>query len=513
MNRYYTQNINYNTVFIGYYCGLYVLNYPKYSAMKKKNSVKFLTIFNSFSETEKKEFYFFVKSSLSKTGRDFRAIIDKLDKGAEGVIELQNMYNNRTIWNRLSELTRVAEKFLVIKELTEDKQGYSLLLLRQLRKRKLHKTYDSFYYKSEKELMDAPVSYEAFKKLSELTQEKLSYVLAKGSMRDFQAAYKETSNYRIVWFLLDYLSQLTELAQQKFNNLGECNLLAEKLFGTVNFEKLLTEIEKDYAPFYPYIALQYYVLMGMLNIKENKYYVKAKEIFISNTKKFSNEYKTIVYFMLINYCLNVRNLKIMDVDDELFSLYDSKLKEGLYDDLTATNVTLNHFRDYIIIALNLGKYDWVNNFIRKYVPLLPEEYRDNDTKIGYALLHFSKKEYKTALKYVKDVSRNNYLRYMDSSRISVICNYELFEYEKCYSELDSLKHYFIRQENIPVLTKQLVKNFIVLVSLLLHCTDSPEPARMDRIDIEIKKNRPTLALKWIKEKIALLKNTADKRKK
>ena len=87
-------------------------------------SPKFIEVFYSFSENEQKSFIKFAKSAYFNKKRDHKPLLNKL-------LKLKSEYrynsqlniskellsslkiNKRALWNRLSELTKIAESYLI----------------------------------------------------------------------------------------------------------------------------------------------------------------------------------------------------------------------------------------------------------------------------------------------------------------------------------------------------------------------------------------------------------------
>ena len=84
------------------------------SAKRKKN-IKFLTVYNSFTETERNEFSIFIKIGLNGNKRNYNRILSSLIINDKGIVDIPEVNISRTRWNRLSELHLLADKFLAIK--------------------------------------------------------------------------------------------------------------------------------------------------------------------------------------------------------------------------------------------------------------------------------------------------------------------------------------------------------------------------------------------------------------
>src|SRR5215212_8460943 len=96
---------------------------------------KFLLIYNDFDEFERKKFQKLALSTYFNNKRNHKRLLVEINKFYKKNITLTGLniteyllentgYNKRALWNRLSELTGIAEYFLILNKIETDKLLY-----------------------------------------------------------------------------------------------------------------------------------------------------------------------------------------------------------------------------------------------------------------------------------------------------------------------------------------------------------------------------------------------------
>ncbi|MBK8383852.1 MAG: hypothetical protein IPL16_18570 [Ignavibacteria bacterium] len=216
--------------------------------MRLKRKVKFITLYNTFSETERNHFKLFISSPLFNGGRDYSDIIEDIESHKFKYSELTVTKANRTLWNRLSELTKLAERFLVIKSAENEKYIFDLFLLKEFRKRNL----DEYFKKEiEKQLLDIKITLPATLESNiffEINDLYLEYLKSKADDKKFEAQFREDANYKIAFFALDLLDRLIQLWERKLSKSISSDLYIESFFQTLDLKNLLVHIKKKTYP-------------------------------------------------------------------------------------------------------------------------------------------------------------------------------------------------------------------------------------------------------------------------
>jgi hypothetical protein len=249
------------------------------------------------------------------------------------------------------------------------------------------------------------------------------------------------------------------------------------------------------------VSFHYFVYKAFLNKNDDLYYYYAVSAFNNIYDKIDDTYKAMFYQMLINYCIERTNNGDYKYYNNLFELYNRKLKDGIIDDLKVGNFPVNNFRDYIFVALRLKKLDWIKWFIKNYSKELPENVREDEVNSAYGMVYYHESDYARALKYIKLVKADNYIHYTDSKNYKMRILYDTQQFEEALMELDNYKHYLRTHKEIPDSYKKTYKNFVSEYSQMLKIKfkETKEDAEMFKGELV---NKPkTAGRNWIIKKL------------
>lgn len=468
--------------------------------MKKKKKIKFFTLYDTFTEEERKQFKLFLSSPLFNQGRKYIKILSYIESDRTVVFEFGNTKKEQTLWNRLSELTKLAERFLVIKASETETFEYRTLLLSELKKRNLNDHFEKQIIDLKSKLKDNLLTEMNIEEYLTICEKYLEHLKSIPDLPGFEEHFRETNNYKFAFFILEFLDCLIQLWEMKTSKSITSKNFLEDILLNFDFEKILSFIKEKVNDLFPFAAFYYYVLCSLREPLNNKHYGNAKKIFEKELKLIPEEYRVKLYRNMMDYNLVVLNMGEHSARTELFNVMNKKLKEGLCGDIQDRDFARNKFRDYVLVSLDLGKFNWTEKFINKYGPKLPAEFREDNVNLGKAQLMFRKKEYQDCKEILKNVTKENPFHYIDASILKLKVSYELNEIDNCHQELRRLTGYLRKehmvQEDLIKYSKKFCKAYILLLKLN---QDSIEK-NLTNLEFELSSGT-RIGEKWIKEKI------------
>jgi hypothetical protein len=472
---------------------------PLLSSRKKK--IKFVEIYGTFSEEEVKQFRLFISSRLFGDGRNYDDILSFLESGKSQPQEPGKPKMDQTIWNRLSELTKLAERFLVFKSTERASSSYELLLLKEFKRRNLN-TYFEHQFSSSKKLSQLsasnPNEFLEFNKLY------LDYLKSISEPKEFKNHYRKTTDYWIASFLLELLDRLIQLMELKTIKTITAKIYLEDLFYSLNHKNIITFIRKNVPDIFPLVAFHYAIYNSLNEPSNYVHYETAKMIFNTKLKLLPEEYRSKLYSYLMECNISLLNTNDSTANLELFKIMDQKLKEGLFSDIQTRSLSQNMFRDYILVGIALKKFKWTENFINVFGQKLPDEFRDSSIFLGSALLMFHKKNFSQCLEYLNKATPVGTFQYVDLSVLKLKVKYELEDMEGCYNELRRLNEYLRKERRVSEILMKFAKDFCVSYNLLLKLRQQPTEKNLYNLSFELAKGNTT-GRRWIKNKIKELK--------
>lgn len=439
---------------------------------------KFIEIFYTFSEKDQKNFIKFASSTYFNKKRDHKPLLNKLLKIKPHILEEHDPDINlilqrtlgitkRALWNRLSELTKIAESYLIVNNTGANKLLKNNILLEEFSKRKMNAMLKLQITPAGTDIKNEKIDSDTYFLVHNIYKKISAYFSEHNNYSESAKFYKLQSEYWLLHFLILLYKQLLDTELQKKNNINVSTSLSNELLECIDKEKLLSLVKQN-LPGVSLPAEIYYLLYWAYKETDgSEFYFSARDMFLKNKRMFAQDFKNEVYQYLRNYCIDKTNKGEFTYYNEIFDLNNSIIGEGLFKDLNVLNSQTNNFRNFIFAALRLNKFEWVSNFIRDHSKELPGDIRDDEVNLNTGILKTYEKEFASALSYLKKVKRKRYLQYLDTSVYKLINFYETGDLESSYDETARLKNYIRKHRDIPSYLKAGYQKFIKIYENLM----------------------------------------------
>lgn len=425
---------------------------------------KFMEYFANFNITEKKNFIKFASNTYFNNKRNLKPLLNRLLRLkpdirnnikiniSEYLIKELNI-SKRALWNRFSELTKIAESYLVLKNTQNNKLRRDSILIDEFFKRKLKSAIRLQINPVKKTIQKEKIDLDTYFDVHNIYRNISAYFSEQDNFSESAIYNKLQSEYWLLHFLTILFKQLLDTELQKKNNIGVSSELSDKLLECIEKEKLLSIVKKE-LPVVSIPAEIYYLIYWAIKEPDgSEFYFSARDMFLKNKQMFSSDYKKDIYQYLRNYCIDKTNKGEFSYYKEIFELNNSIINEGLFKDLNVVNSQTNNFRNFIFAALRLKEFEWIKNFIAQNSSQLPDDIRDDEVNLNTGILKTYEKDYSGALQCFKKVRRKRYLQYLDTSVYKLIIFYETKEIENSYAETARLKNYIRKHKDIPAYLK------------------------------------------------------------
>lgn len=469
---------------------------------KRKKKIKFLTLYNSFSVNEKNEFQNYLKINISNGHRNFNRILASLKINEKGIIDIDGSESSTTRWNRFSELNLLAENFLLHKSIDSELVSKSGWLLKEYDRKHLITSFRQSYKKLKNEISNIPIVNYDYNIISQLDIINLSNFKKTARPGKSEKIFIDTYTFRLGTFLFELLELMVDVNTRRKEKLLVSDFIAEEIFFSLNINKIIPFLSgKSYNTnkLYPLIRFLYYLYLCKTDINDRKSYITAKKIFFRDLKSISKEKRTNYYTYLINYNIELLNNSVPEAFMEIFFLMNNKLKEGLTDDLKERNPLLNQFRNYIYTGINLKKYNWVNELIKNFGPLLPSSLKENDILMGKSLLLFAKKNFAACNVLLGQIKKISPFYFIDVSVLKLKTLYELKNIDECHDELKKFKEYLRKDRIVNDHIISYSKEFLSAFTLLLKLYQNPTANNLSNLQYLLSKKK-FIAKEWISAK-------------
>jgi hypothetical protein len=472
---------------------------------------KLITLLRSFSKAEMKEFSDFIRSPFfnrEKVQEKLTGYLvshypayDKPELEKENVFQHLypgKKYSDGLMRNIISDLLNLAEQFLVIKSLGGDSFRKDILLMKELKSRKLPDHFLKKKEKTEKLVEQSPVKDGFY--YDKKTELNMMYSTFLKETEDTyireNPLFQETSDLitagfltKILYYNTYMLTRQSHIANFSFtlNFSGEIDIFLE------NDGKRFLEI--------PHIRC-YYFCFKLLQTNDEKYFYILKDFLKNNFDLLDREDRKSVQSVLENYCYSRVTQGRVEFVKEQFQLYKQSVEKGTHKG------TLDYISNIFFISLTAtgfeaGEFEWVEKFIRGNIHEVKEDLRVDTLHFCNALNHYWKKKYEESLVELSMVSSEEFAFKHNIKSLTLKIYYDLNETEPFYSHIDTYKHFILNNKIVHDKVRQQVNNFINYSKKLFNIKNTPgfgKEFELHKMKKEISENNALINKIWLLKK-------------
>lgn len=387
-----------------------------------------------------------------------------------------------------SDLSKLLEKYIIIRELEKNKTKENLLLLDFYKANDIEKYFNQVYDEVTKQMANSPEDSDYFFNKYLIDEIIFNYTSVKRD-KSLDEVLQQVANNLDNYYFSKKLKYYCEMyTRQNFLNSS---------YQTRFLNEILNHIEtQDYSN-YPAILVYYYILKTLREEESEENYQNLLKLLKESSSQFSKEEIRDLYFHAQNYCTKKINQGEMEYLREYFNLSIILLdKELIYEDGFIIPPT---FKNIVTVGLRLGEYEWTENFIYTYKEKLSPKYRENAFTYNLAWLHFFKEEYKKTLRLLNNVEFMDVYYVLDSKILLLKTYYELDDADAFYSLIDSFYVYLRRNELISNYQKDICLNFVKFAKRLMRIKEGDIKAAEKLIE-EVNETKQIASISWILQK-------------
>jgi len=242
----------------------------------------------------------------------------------------------------------------------------------------------------------------------------------------------------------------------------------------------------------------YYKLFQFTTKRSASLYQELKEMLYQESDLIAQEDNIVLLTYLVNYTIKKINSGDSRFVEEAFLLQ----KFGLEQSILVENgyLSVDKFRNLLLIACELGKTEWAESFLVQYIYNVPNEHRSSLEALGKAYLLFAKEEYSECLDFLNEIEFKDYGYTIQTKFIMLKCYYELREeYERSLNALiNSFDNTLLRNKAVHTETLQSYHNAIRIIRLLLRSKNMKTQAE---IQMEFEAHKFIAGKFWLQKQI------------
>lgn len=468
---------------------------------------KLISIIKTFSARELNAFEKLVLSPFFNVNEEASALFAKLKKlfpefdkkQTEKKAVFKKLYpgkrfNEQKLRYVMTDLTRLLEEFLVQRQFSENDMLKKHLLLQSLNKRDLDKYFQwqisDAYSAQEKSPYRDAIYYE---RQAMLEEDSYSWTSRKDNRAIDSSLQSLVDNIDI-----HYLTKKLKYSCEIINRMNVLKVEYNLSF----LDNTLEFLKNNSFAHIPAITIYYQVLLTLRESENESHYRKLKTLLAEHISKFPKAELRDIYGFVQNYCIRQINMGNNNYLRELFENYKILLAKEII--IENKSLAQFDFKNIVTIALRLDEYKWTESFIQKYSPLLSADFRKNAINYNLARLHYSKKQYRDALRLLLAVQFTDVYYHLDSKSLLLRIYYELEDWEPLMSLFNTFKIYLKRNKLISEYQRTTYTNLVKFVRKLTRIKMGSK-LPLEKVKYEIEQVKQIADLTWLQSKLEELK--------
>ena len=408
----------------------------------------------------------------------------------------EEAYDEQKLFNVMSYLNRLFQKFLANEHLEEHEIKEKLLVIESARSRGMLSIVDNRSKYLEKLInKDSKIDSDYY-----FANFRLFYLLG------FQREDLRRKEQGMMQSMLDnfdkyYLAEKLRLACQLYSDMMAKNVE----FDFTNLEDLLTYLRNNWNKFEDdlFIQLHYTILMSQKE-KNPKYYHDLRKILDNQLEELRIDDQRSLYKSAYNYCVTRINQGNNDYRTELFELYQQGLSKGLLFD----NNILSEwdYKNIITIGCVTDNFDWTQDFIEDYKHKLPGDKRENAYFYNKAAFYFHQENYEKVQDLLINVQFTDVKYHINATLLLLRTYYKTMDTEALLSLIETFRIFIMRNKEIQTNQKKGYTNFLRFKKRLVNIkhnrgTYSKEEyqEKLNNLKLAIKHTEPVMNEYWLEK--------------
>ncbi|NOS85759.1 MAG: hypothetical protein HOP31_11510 [Ignavibacteria bacterium] len=462
-------------------------------------NTKLIKLLRTFSKDELRNFESFIRSpyfnngaylvkffeETKKFGPKFSSIHFTKEKIFEK-LQPSAVYNDAYMRKIISNLTKLADEFLIYNSFADKNNEKQLALLEQYRKRGLDADFEKLLNNTEKN-DPAAIHKDNDFNLYRLYGNAVNYHLDRDYKKVLEYYQKEADS-----FLKYSVSKFLEMYGDMINS--------QHMY-QANFKMPLLDAVLNAAGennFFDDLSLKVTTYTLLIDLtQEHNYYIKLKEALHEASSVLSRDTELNAYLALINFGIRKAHSGESKYYGEIGEFYDKMLEKGVL--MEGNHLSYYYFINIVTNRIRMKNFEAAEEFINKYSERLHPEDKDDIVNFCYARLNFYLGKFESALVCIARINLQQTHIKLEVKNYLLMIYYELDMTEEAYYIIDSYKHYIKRDETASDFVMNTNRNFLDSYSGLLKLKVSH---KSDEIELLLKKigSTETLNKQWLIDK-------------
>lgn len=250
------------------------------------------------------------------------------------------------------------------------------------------------------------------------------------------------------------------------------------------------------------IELYYNILMSMREFDNPDHYRSLIRLMDEHFDAFTRREQKDLFNFACNYCIARTNRGNRSFLRELYNLYQRGLANGAIFDHDLLSEW--DFKNVVSIGCALKEFEETERFIEDYLERVPENRRDAAYALSKAQLHYVRKEYDQAGRYLRDVHHPDVKYHLSRVLLEVRIAYEQQDTNYLINILDTFRLFVMRNRKITTIEKKSYTNYVRFTKqlvLLKHQADYIDEdkfrTKLDKLHQKIQETDQLVGKDWL----------------
>lgn len=365
----------------------------------------------------------------------------------------------------MTELTKMVEKYIVIKHTLDTGLYKDKVLLAHYRANENEKLFYEHYQQIEKKTNSDLKNAEFYQYNADFLYEKWQFDQLKNRFSNAEADDIITNSE--IATISKKLMEAVSLAHQ--------SALISKKISTSFIEYLEPYILSHNYLEYPCISLYFYAIKMVYEPDDLSWFEKFSEALDRFAHHFPNDEVKNLYFQAINYCIRKHNSGDKSFSRRLLDYYITALDNQYL--LTNGFLSKNTYRNINTIAIRMGRYDDAIQISTNNVQYLRKEDKEGAFKFNMANIYYAKQQYQEALDALREAEFDDHLSNLFAKTLLLKVYFEMKAMRLLDSHLDAMQVYLTRKKIIGY-HKTNYSNIVKYTRKLIHLNPYDKQAKL-----------------------------------
>lgn len=349
------------------------------------------------------------------------------------------------IYDHLSFLTRLVERFFAVEQLEEIPLAERLLQLQYLAEHDLWEAHRRIQRKSvplqaKQKVQDSEAHLRHF----QLLQERNQSFLALGERR-FDEGLNQMDEQLTVFFLAQKLKNACEMLNRGNVVQGEYqSYLLPEILQFIRAQSAYLQ--------YPAVSLYYQLYICLSEAHFEQAFAEFRVLLNQHATAFDQTELSGLYDYAQNICIK----QINSGDSTYLKIYFTLFQEMLALELMMEEGILDHrlYKNIVTVGLRLSEFDWVADFLHGYAERLSPAFREAAYHYNLATYNHARKDYPQAQRNLWKVELEDIYYQLGKRTLLLKIYYELGEEDGLEAQIRAFRAYLRRNRKISAYQKK-----------------------------------------------------------